>query len=157
MPPVPMRDVSVCTLPSFDNSTLLSAPWLSTAQTAGIAPALSVGERSSSNPTDRASAEFPSQNPADTSHLSTIGSAPCDSARRVSVISPVQAPRFVIPAHSAASPAISFRVALLSAVFRDTLSRSKSISGADSPPKSATSAIRRRRWGTPQNCASSTR
>ena len=34
---------------------------------------------------------------------------------------------------------------------------SESISGADSPPKSATSAILRRLWGTPQNCALSTR
>ena len=35
--------------------------------------------------------------------------------------------------------------------------RSKSISGAESPPKSATSAMRFLLWGTPQNCASCTR
>ena len=35
--------------------------------------------------------------------------------------------------------------------------RTNNISGALMPLKSATSAIRRRRWGTPQNCASSTR
>jgi predicted MPP superfamily phosphohydrolase len=34
--------------------------------------------------------------------------------------------------------------------------RSKSTSGADSPPKSATSAMRFLLWGTPQNCASCT-
>ena len=37
------------------------------------------------------------------------------------------------------------------------LCRSNNISHAVSPPKSATSAILRRRWGTPQCCASSTR
>ena len=35
--------------------------------------------------------------------------------------------------------------------------RSNSTSGAASPPKSATSAIRFLRWGTPQNCAACTR
>ena len=39
----------------------------------------------------------------------------------------------------------------------DTPVRSNSISCAVSPPKSATSAILRRRWGTPQYCASCTR
>lgn len=40
--------------------------------------------------------------------------------------------------------------------FHDKPFRSKSISGADSPPKSATRAMRFLLWGTPQNCASKT-
>lgn len=89
--------------------------------------------------------------------LSIIGSAPCEQARSVSLTSPVLLPRFVIPTQSAASPAMLSRAVPPAAGSLGRLSRSKSISGADCPPKSATSAILRRLWGTPQNCASSTR
>lgn len=61
------------------------------------------------------------------------------------------------PTLTADTPEAPSCFVLLSSEFPDMLSRSKSISGADSPPKSATSAILRRLWGTPQNCALSTR
>lgn len=63
--------------------------------------------------------------------------------------------RFVASTPLSASAVTLSRGVLPVSEFPRMLSRSNSISGADSPPKSATSAIRRRRWGTPQNCASS--
>jgi len=61
------------------------------------------------------------------------------------------------PALSAPFPvllATSSRAAPPGSESPDRPLRSKSISGADNPPKSATSAMRFLLWGTPQNCAS---
>lgn len=163
IPPVPMREVSVWTVPSSAILMRLSMGGLSSAIAAGTTPARSVGARSGSKPMPRLSAECSVQKPAASS---TQGGCPWCSARSVAATpldTSMQFPPWSFRQKPAApEPAAGSLAALCharkpSAEYPDRPSDSNSTCPAPQPAKSATRKMRRLRWGTPQYCASRVR